>query len=196
LPRSGSRQERAPRCAAPGRSSPIPDGPYVGVPAGLARAGQQAKTSTLDSFVGWPEDECMTNKLDRQNQSEGDRARSRAYHLEFWPGIIAYAVILTGVLLWGNLDGESPWRFLWAVLPVIPALWIVRAVLRHVRRVDDYQRLLLLQALGGGFAVAMITSITMAFLEIAGLRVDGVGWIIYGTGMLGWIITAAVVGRR
>lgn len=100
------------------------------------------------------------------------------------------------MLVWGDLDGDSPWRFLWAVLPVIPALWIVRAVLRHVRRIDDYQRLLLLQALGGGFAVAMIASVTMAFLEIAGLSIPGVGWIIYGAGMLGWIISGAVVGRR
>jgi hypothetical protein len=105
-------------------------------------------------------------------------------------------VLLTGVLLWGDLDGQSPWRFAWAVVPVLPALWIVRAVLRHVRRIDDYQRLLLLQALGGGFAVAMIAAVTMAFLEIAGLRVEGVGWIVYGAGMLGWIITGTIAGRR
>ncbi len=47
----------------------------------------------------------------------------------------------------------------------------MRAVLRHVQRIDDYQRVLLLQALGGRFAVAAIASVTMAFLEIAGLRV-------------------------
>lgn len=138
----------------------------------------------------------MTSKLDKKDRSEGDRAASRAYHLDFWPGMAGYVVVLTAVLLWGDLDGSSPWRFLWAVLPVIPALWIVRAVLRHVRRIDDYQRYLLLQGLGGGFAVAMIASITLAFLEIAGLGLTGTGWIIYGAGMLGWIATSAVVGRR
>jgi hypothetical protein len=143
-----------------------------------------------------PQNEGMTNKLVSQDRSDGDRAIFRAYQLEFWPGIIAYAVLLTGVLLWGDLDGQSPWRFAWAVVPVLPALWIVRAVLRHVRRIDDYQRLLLLQALGGGFAVAMIAAVTMAFLEIAGLRVEGVGWIVYGAGMLGWIITGTIAGRR
>lgn len=138
----------------------------------------------------------MTNKLDSRDRSEGDREISRAYQREFWPGIIAYAVVLTCALVWGDLDGENPWRFLWAVLPVIPALWIVRAVLRHVRRIDDYQRLLLLQALGGGFAVAMIASVTLAFLEIAGLSIPGVGWIIYAAGMLGWIISGVLVERR
>jgi hypothetical protein len=42
----------------------------------------------------------------------------------------------------------------------------------------------------------MIASVTLAFLEIAGLSISGVGWIIYGAGMLGWIIAGAVVGRR
>ena len=153
-------------------------------------------TSTLDTIEARRQTGGMTSKLDRQDRSEGDRARARAYHREFWPGIVAYAVVLTGVLLWGDLDGQSPWRFLWAVLPVIPALWIVRAVLRHVRRSDDYQRLLLLQGFGGGFAVAMIASVTLAFLEIAGLGLTGTGWLIYGAGMLGWIVTGAVAGRR
>lgn len=138
----------------------------------------------------------MTNKLDTSDRSEGDRARSRAYQLEFWPAMAAYGVVLTGVLLWGDLDGGSPWRFLWAVLPVIPTLWIVRAVLRHARRSDDYQRLLMLQALAGGFAVAMIASVTVAFLEIAGLQIPGTGWLIYAAGMLGWIVSGAVAGRR
>ncbi len=138
----------------------------------------------------------MTNKLDSKDRSEGDRAVSRAYQLDFWPGIAAYAVVLTAALLWGDLDGDSPGRFVWAVLPVIPALWLVRAVLRHVRRIDEYQRLLLLQGLGGAFAVAMIVSVTLAFLEIAGLSVPGSGWIIYGAGMLGWIIIGGAVGRR
>ncbi|KRE81556.1 hypothetical protein [Arthrobacter sp. Soil763] len=75
-------------------------------------------------------------------------------------------------------------------------LWIVRAVLRHVRRSEDYQRLLMLQGLAGGFAVAMIASVTLAFLEIAGQRIDGTGWLIYGAGMLGWIHTGAIAGRR
>ena len=29
-----------------------------------------------------------------------------------------------------------------------------------------------------------------------GLGLTGTGWIIYGAGMLGWIITGAIVGRR
>ncbi len=137
----------------------------------------------------------MTSSLDTSS-STGDRARGWAYQRDFWPGIVGYAVVLSLVLTLGGLDGTSGWRYVWAVLPVVPALWVVRAVLRHVGRVDDYQRLLLLQGLGTGFAVAMIAALTVGFLGIAGLDVRAGGWFVYGAGMLGWALAGAVAHRR
>jgi hypothetical protein len=104
--------------------------------------------------------------------------------------MLAYAVVLSAVLVWGHLDGHSSWRYLWALLPVLPALWAVRAVARHVTRIDDYQRLLLLQGLAVGFAVAMVAALTVGFLGIAGLRLEhgSAGWVVYGAGMLGWLV--------
>ena len=137
----------------------------------------------------------MTSKLDTKDRSSGDRSRTRAYLRDFLPGVGGYAVVLVPVLAWGHLDGTSPLRFVWALLPVIPALWIVRAVLRHLDRVDDYQRLLLLRVLGVGFAVAMVASVTVGFLGAAGLVLPDAGWVIYAAGMLGWA-GASVVGQK
>lgn len=116
----------------------------------------------------------------------------RAYARDFWPSLAAYVVVLAAVLIWGRLDGTNPWRYAAALLPVLPALGLVRAVVRHVGRVDDYQRFLLLRSLAVGFAVAMVASITLGFLSIAGLAVEATGWIIYGVGMLGWIVGGAL----
>lgn len=138
----------------------------------------------------------MTNELDSSGWSAGDRARTRAYSRDFWPSMAGYAAALAAALAWGHLDGTSPWRFLWALLPVVPALWTVRAVLRHVRRIDDYQRLLLLQGLAVGFAVAMVASLTVGFLGIAGMPMRSAGWIVYGTGMLGWLVAGQLVQKR
>lgn len=138
----------------------------------------------------------MTSGLDSGSRSAGDRARARAYHRDFWPGIVAYGVVLTAVEIWGHLDGHSLWRHLWALLPVVPAMWIVLAVLRHVARIDDYQRLLLLQGLAVGFAIAMIASLTVGFLGIAGLALPAAGWIISSAGMLGWAVMAIVTQKR
>jgi hypothetical protein len=138
----------------------------------------------------------MTSNLDTNKPANHDRKVAARYALEFWPGIIGYILVLTAVLIWGDLDGTNPWRFVWAVLPVLPTLWIVWAVIRHIRRIDDYQRFLLLQGFGVGFAAAMIASITLGFLAIAGLDMHDAGWIIYGVGMIGWVVGRAIAGRR
>lgn len=138
----------------------------------------------------------MTSDLDSALGSAGDRVRTRAYYRDFLPGVIGYAVVLGAALVWGDLDGTSSWRYLWAVLPVVPALWMLRAVLRHVRRIDDYQRLLLLQGLGVGFAIAMIAALTLGFLGIAGLSMRGAGWVVYSAGMLGWLVASRLVQKR
>ena len=72
----------------------------------------------------------------------------------------------------------------------------MRSVFRHVRRIDEYQKLLLIQSIAVGFAVAMLTSISLGFLAIAGLQMREAPWIVYGAGMLGWAITGSCVGRR
>ncbi len=138
----------------------------------------------------------MTSELDSGSRSSGDKTRARAYHRDFWPGILGYGVVLTAVLIWGHLDGSSHWRYVWALLPVIPAVWIVRAVVRHLTRSDDYQRLLLLQGLAVGFAVAMIAALTVGFLGVAGLALPAAGWIIYGAGMAGWGIAGTLALKK
>lgn len=138
----------------------------------------------------------MTSELDSRKSSAGDRARTRAYHREFWPGMVAYAVVLAAVLTWGGLDGSSPWRFAWALAPVLPVAWVAIAVLRHARRVDEFQRLLLLESIAVGFAVAMLGAVTLGFLTAAGLRLEAAPWLVFGAGMLGWALSGFWVGRR
>jgi hypothetical protein len=140
----------------------------------------------------------MTRELDSPRWSAGDRARSRAYLRDFVPGIVGYVVVLLAVLTWGHLDGDSGWRFVWVLLPVLPSLWVVRAVVRHLRRIDEYGRLVQLRGLAGGFVVAMISALTVGFLEVAGLSLPhGLpGWLIYTAGMVGWGVASGVAARE
>jgi len=128
----------------------------------------------------------MTSHLDTGTRSAGDRARARAYYRDFVPAIGGYTVVMLAVLAWGGLDGGASSRFVWALLPLLPALLVVRAVVRHLRRIDDYQQTLLLRGLSVGFAVAMASAITLGLLEAGGLQVEGAGWLVYGAGMAGW----------
>jgi hypothetical protein len=138
----------------------------------------------------------MTSELDTTKASVGDRARARTFHREFWPAMIAYGVLLAAAITWGDLDGPAPSRFVWALLPVLPIAWTAFTIIRHLRRVDDYQRLLLLQGLATGFVVAMLVSVTVGFLGVAGLELVGAGWIIYGAGMFGWLVAGSIASTR
>lgn len=138
----------------------------------------------------------MTSDLDTARSSRGDRARSRAYLLEFGIAMGAYVVVLVAVLLWGDMNGHAPWRLALAVLPAVPAAGIAWAVLRHVRRVDEYQRRILLEGLAVGFALAMIAAITLGLLSAAGLVLAAAPWIVYAVGMVGWAIAGGIASRR
>lgn len=137
----------------------------------------------------------MTSHLD-SDRSVGDRRRSLAYHKEFWPAIVAYLLLLPVVLRWGHLDGTSSWRYLWALLPVLPLVWVVAAVVRHLGRIDDYQRLVLLRGVAAGFALAMVGAVAIGFLALAGFRPVFAPWVVFGLGMTGWIVGSALAARQ
>lgn len=136
----------------------------------------------------------MTSNLDTR-PARGDRARTRAYLIDFVPAMVAYCILLPLVIRFGGLDGASPSRFLWAMLPLLPALGVVRAVWRHLNRLDEYQLALATRSLAVGFGVMIVAAVTVGFLDMAGLELPAVPWIIYGLGMMGWVVGASLVSR-
>lgn len=125
-----------------------------------------------------------------------DATNRSAYLRDFVPGIVGYAIVLAVVLplVGDRVEGPGEWALL--MLPIVPALWVLRAVLLHLRRIDEYQRLLQLEALAAGFGVAMIASLTLGFVGVGGVATRAAGWIVYGAGMAAWGLVAAVQGRR
>ncbi|ABS05752.1 hypothetical protein [Kineococcus radiotolerans] len=143
----------------------------------------------------------MTSDLDTTGSprsSAGDRARTRAYARDFFPAIAGYVVAVVAVGVWGDLDGDGPWRYAWALLPVLPAALLVRAVARGIRRSDEYARLLQLGALAVSFAATMLACVLLGMLTIAGLPLPAqlLPWLLFAAGMLSWIVAAAVTARR
>ncbi|MFC0462344.1 hypothetical protein ACFFKU_01060 [Kineococcus gynurae] len=130
--------------------------------------------------------------------SRGDRARAAAYYRDFLPGMITYVLVVVLVGAVGHLDGTSPWRFAWALLPVVPTLLVVRAVVRHLRRVDEFARTQLLVAIGVGFAAAMTAAVGLGFLASAGAPFPAgtPSFGVLAAGMAAFGISAAVQNRR
>jgi hypothetical protein len=122
-----------------------------------------------------------------------ERRRNRAYLRDLLIAVVGYCAVLAvvRVVAGRHLDGALEWAL--ALLPVLPVLWGVRAVIRHLRRIDEYQRLLQLEALAAGFGVAMVTALTLGFIGSTGADT---GWIVYVAGMITWAAVVIVQSRR
>ena len=126
-----------------------------------------------------------------------ERSTARSYLWEFLAGIASYVVVIVAVVTWGNLGGSNPIRFLWAVLPALPVVWMIIAFARHIRRADELQRTTLLTALAWAFAAAMLTAVVVGMLGIAGLVLAlGFPWIILMVGMITFGLAAGILASR
>lgn len=125
-----------------------------------------------------------------------EQLQRTAYLRDLVPAIAGYAIVLTLALslVGDEVDSVGEWVLL--MLPVVPALWGIRAVVRHLRRIDEYQRFLQLEAMAAGFGVAMVTAITLGFVGVGGAATRAAGWIVYGAGMGTWALVALVQARR
>lgn len=126
-----------------------------------------------------------------------ERETGRIYKREFVPAVLSYVVITVAIVVLVDFEEAGSWKYLVAVLPMLPALWGVAAIARHLRRLDEFQRTVQLSGMAAGFAVAMVSAMTLGFLGIAGLDASKMGpWIIYSAGMFAWIVGSGLATRR
>jgi hypothetical protein len=92
--------------------------------------------------------------------------------------MVAYVVLLfISVWLLNNLP-EGEWlRYPASVLPVFPIVYGASALLRFIRDIDELQRRIQLDGIAFGFAATAIISMTLGFLENAGLPRVGMIWV-------------------
>lgn len=120
---------------------------------------------------------------------------ARRYAVEFGGAMAAYVVVLfVSILILQNVD-TGVLRYLVAVLPVVPAGFAILAYLRHLRRLDELQRRIQLEALAVSFAASALITFTVGFLENAG--VPRPSWIWVAPLMIGlWGLGSFLANRR
>ena len=92
--------------------------------------------------------------------------KNKQYLKELTATLVAYLVTLTGSIeLLSRLVIDRPWRDLVAMCPMIPAAAVAWVVLRELRRMDELQRRIQLEALGFSFAGTAILTFSYGFLE-------------------------------
>jgi hypothetical protein len=92
--------------------------------------------------------------------------KSKQYQKELWTALAVYGAMLIGsIQLLTHMDVARPWRDLIALSPILPAAATAWVVLRELRRMDELQRRIQLEALGFSFAGTAILTFSYGFLE-------------------------------
>lgn len=122
-------------------------------------------------------------------------ANHKRYLREFLPAMLAYAimVILTVWLLKHQVYPSL--RILFAILPVVPALFAMWAAIRYFRGLDELQRRIQFEGLAFSFLATCVIALTWGLLQNAGLPHADVIWVAPGLIFL-WGIGACVAKLR
>ena len=92
--------------------------------------------------------------------------KSKQYVKELTATLVVYGAMLVGSIeLLTHVAIATPWRDLIALSPMIPAAALAWIVLRELRRMDELQRRIQLEALGFSFAGTAILTFSYGFLE-------------------------------
>ncbi len=110
----------------------------------------------------------MTNS-GRDRKSISDVARDRAAVRDVVPGVAALVALQVSLIMLDPDGRASAWNLVWCLLPVVPAAWLVWSQLRGLRRADEFQRVLQLEAMAIGFATMMLLSFAGGLLDAAGI---------------------------
>jgi hypothetical protein len=123
---------------------------------------------------------------------------ARAYRAELWTAIAVYVVLLTASIRYGRPMEDGLLRTVVLLAPMIGFALMIRAIARHVARIDEYQRLRMLESVALAFAITGAVTFSYGFLETAGfpkLSMFSV-WIVMGAswGLVG--LVRGMVARR
>jgi O-antigen/teichoic acid export membrane protein len=120
---------------------------------------------------------------------------SRAYAKEFGLAMVAYGVVLFLSIWLINANPTAPWRFAVALLPMLPAIGVLVAVLRQLRRMDELQRRIQFEALAFAFAGTALLTFGYGFVENVGLPHLSWFWVWPIMAVL-WIVGTGLAARR
>ncbi len=93
---------------------------------------------------------------------------ARTYKKELWTAVGIYAILLFGSISFGRKMDAGTLRTVVLVIPMIGFGLMIRAIARHVARIDEYQRQRLLETIALSAAITGGVTFTYGFLETAG----------------------------
>lgn len=101
----------------------------------------------------------------------------KQYARELLIGMVGYIVLLLGSIYWVKDHLDNPWRFAVAVLPMIPLIYVARASVARINRLDEMQKQIQLTALAVTVLATALVTLTYGFLENVGAPHINVLWV-------------------
>ena len=128
-----------------------------------------------------------------ERKSELERNQGRAAFRDAVPAVVAL-VVLEGIVAMLDLDASSNrWHLAISLLPLLAGAWLAWVQLRTVRRSDEYQRTMHLEAMSVGFGVAMLVAMGGGLLDGADVgSASQYLQLTFITGILSWVAALAV----
>ena len=105
------------------------------------------------------------------------RQSSKRYMMEFGGTMLAYSVVLIVSLMFLRENPDSSWRIPVTVAPVIPIIFVMLAVIRGVRRMDEMRKHIHLEAVIIAFLATVILCFSYGFLENVGFPSFNTMWV-------------------
>ena len=122
-------------------------------------------------------------------------ARDRAALQDLAPGLLALVLTQGTLVVLDPGAAKDGWRVLWALSPLLAALWLVWAQWRSLRRADEYQQVVQLEAMAVGFGTAITVALVGGLLDAAQLGDARQSLqITFIAGVLAWVVALAVKG--
>ena len=93
----------------------------------------------------------------------------KAYMIEFGSAMLGYVIVLPIAMTLIERFPDSPWRFVIALLPVVPLCFALVAMLRFFSRVDELARKIHFDGFAIAAGVTGIATFAYGMLENVGL---------------------------
>ncbi|HEY8597461.1 MAG TPA: hypothetical protein VIL85_03460 [Thermomicrobiales bacterium] len=120
---------------------------------------------------------------------------ARSYAKELIAAFVAYGIVLIASTWIINARPDAPWRFAVALLPMIPAIGVLVAILRQMGRLDELQRRIQFEAIAFAFAGTALLTFSYGFVENVGF--PHLSWFFIWPIMATlWIIGLGIATRR
>jgi hypothetical protein len=121
---------------------------------------------------------------------------TKQYLRELLGSIAAYAVVLViSIQLLTNNVGGAALRPVIALLPMLPALGVIAAIIRHLKRIDELEQRIQLEALAIAFMGTAFLTFSYGFLENVGF--PHISWFaVWPIMAVLWLLGLLVARRR